>query len=146
MPFEVSNRNSALLHLAEEKRYSYFSSTEAHCRAHPMFYWTLKFLSKISLVILLTVWHAFLWCQFGEFGIGSTNNPPIDVFLYSHHYYAWYCIDIVRRNSLLVTHGRKRLKAFKHWKTVKHEKLWRKPFYSYFTCTFWCTKVCLCCL
>ena len=46
-----------------------------------------------------------VWYQFGEFGIGSTNNPLIDILLYSHHFYAWYCIDIVRRNSLLVTHG-----------------------------------------
>ena len=38
----------------------------------------------ISLVILLTVCltvHAML---FGEFGTGSTNNPLIDIFLYSH--------------------------------------------------------------
>ena len=42
--------------------------------------------------------------QFGEFGIRSINNPLIDILLYSHHFYAWYCIDIVRRNSLLVTH------------------------------------------
>ena len=42
--------------------------------------------------------------QFGEFGIRLINNPLIDILLYSHHFYAWYCIDIVRRNSLLVTH------------------------------------------
>ena len=41
----------------------------------------------------------------GEIGIGSTNNPMIDISLYSHHLSAWYCIDIVRRNSVLVTHG-----------------------------------------
>ena len=41
----------------------------------------------------------------GEIGIGSTYNPPVDIFLYSHHLSAWYCIDIVRRNSVLVTHG-----------------------------------------
>ena len=46
-----------------------------------------------------------VWYQFGEFSIGSTNNPLIDILLYSRHFYAWYCIDIVRRNSLLVTHG-----------------------------------------
>ena len=38
--------------------------------------------------------------------IGSINNPLIDIFLYSHHLSAWYCVDIVRRNSVLVTHGK----------------------------------------
>ena len=27
----------------------------------------------------------WLWCQFREFGIGSSNNSLIDIFLYSHH-------------------------------------------------------------
>ena len=40
---------------------------------------------KISLVILLTVFHTVQYCYCGEFGIGSTYNPPIDIFLYSHH-------------------------------------------------------------
>ena len=44
-------------------------------------------------------------CWFGEFGIRSIRNPIIDFFLYSHHLSALYCIDIVRRNSVLVTHG-----------------------------------------
>ena len=26
---------------------------------------------------------------FGEFGFGSTTTPPIDIFLYSHHFSAW---------------------------------------------------------
>ena len=34
--------------------------------------------------------------------MGSTNHPQIDIFLYSHHLSGWYCIDIVRRNSVLV--------------------------------------------
>ena len=46
---------------------------------------------------------------FGEFGIGSTNNPQINIFLYSHHFSAQYCIDIVRRNSVLVTDGSERV-------------------------------------
>ena len=50
------------------------------------------FTPKISLVI-------------GEFGVGSTNNPLMDVFLYSHHLTAWHCVDTVKRNSLLVSHG-----------------------------------------
>ena len=44
-------------------------------------------------------------CGVGEFGIGSTYNLLIDIFLHSHHLSAWYYIDIVRRNSVLVTHG-----------------------------------------
>ena len=48
----------------------------------------------------------FIW----EFGIGSTNNLQIDVFLCSHHLSSRYCIDIVRRNSLLATHGSKMIK------------------------------------
>ena len=33
-------------------------------------------------------------------------NISLSLFpLYSHHLSAWYCIDIVRRTSLLVTHG-----------------------------------------
>ena len=34
----------------------------------------------------------------------------IDILLYSHHLPAWYCIDIVRRNSVLVTYGGERVK------------------------------------
>ena len=37
--------------------------------------------------------------------MGSTYNPLIDIFLYSHHFSAWYCTDIVERNSVLVTYG-----------------------------------------
>ena len=33
----------------------------------------------------------------------------IDILLYSHHLPAWYCIDIVRINSLLVTCGSERV-------------------------------------
>ena len=29
----------------------------------------------------------------------------IKIFLYSHNLSAWYCTDIARRNSVLVTHG-----------------------------------------
>ena len=74
--------------------------------------WTINpFTPKISLVILLTISHMgdtciqFLWCQFGEFGIGSTYNLLTDIFLYSHYLSPWYCIDIVRRDYVLVTHG-----------------------------------------
>ena len=37
--------------------------------------------------------------------IRSTGNPLIDIFLYSHHLYGLYCIDIVRRNYVLLTSG-----------------------------------------
>ena len=35
----------------------------------------------------------------------------IDILLYSHHLPAWYCIDTVRRNSVLVTCGSERVKG-----------------------------------
>ena len=35
----------------------------------------------------------------------SINNSPIDIFFYSHDLSTGYCIDIVGRNSLLVTDG-----------------------------------------
>ena len=41
--------------------------------------------------------------------MGSANNPVIDIFLSSHYLSAWYCTDIVRRNSVMVTHGIVRL-------------------------------------
>ena len=53
-----------------------------------------------------------LWCSFGEFGIGSINNPLIYIFLYSHDLPAWYCINIVKRNSVLVSYGSNRV----NWK------------------------------
>ena len=30
-----------------------------------------------------------------EFGIGSSNDPLVDIFLYSHHLSDQYCINIV---------------------------------------------------
>ena len=39
----------------------------------------------------------FLWwtiLTIKEFGIESTNNPLIYIFLHSHHLFAWCCIDI----------------------------------------------------
>ena len=48
----------------------------------------------------------FLLYRFREFGIRLTNYPLIDVLIfYSHHLPASYCISLVRRNSVLVTHG-----------------------------------------
>ena len=50
----------------------------------------------------------FLWYKFGEFGIGSTNDPQIDIFLCSCHLFAWYCIDrgkIILVSSLMIVYG-----------------------------------------
>lgn len=47
----------------------------------------------------------FLWFWLWGFGFGSSNNSPIETFLYSHHLRAWYCMNIVRRNSSLVNHA-----------------------------------------
>ena len=52
----------------------------------------------------------FLWFSLWEFGIESTDSFLIDIFLHSHHLSAWYGISIVRRNSLLVTQGRWKVK------------------------------------
>ena len=44
------------------------------------------FALNIYLVILLTVCHTILMILVrGEFGIGSSNDPLVDIFLYSHH-------------------------------------------------------------
>ena len=51
----------------------------------------------------------FLWCYFGEFGIGSTNNPLIGIFLNYHHLSAWFFNGTLWRNSVLVTQGVKGL-------------------------------------
>ena len=49
------------------------------------------------LVILLTVCQT-KWCYSEEFGIRSTNNFSIDIFLYSHPLSTWYRICIARIN------------------------------------------------
>ena len=36
--------------------------------------------------------------------------PKFDISFYSQHISGWYCIDIVRRNSVLVTCGCERVK------------------------------------
>ena len=53
----------------------------------------------------------FSLCYFGEFGIRSISYSIIDIFPHSHHLSVWYCIDIVRRNSVLVTHESQRVKS-----------------------------------
>ena len=44
--------------------------------------------------------------------MGSTNFPLFYIFLYSHHFSAKYCIDNVRRNSVLITNRSKRVKMW----------------------------------
>ena len=44
--------------------------------------------------------------------MGSTNFPLFYIFLYSHHLSAKYCINNVRRNSVLVTNESKRVKMW----------------------------------
>ena len=56
---------------------------------------------KMSLVILLTVCQTVLVMLVGESGIGSTYNPLIDIFIYSHHLSTWYCIDIIKEKFCL---------------------------------------------
>ena len=50
--------------------------------------------------------------SYGFYNVGSKNLafnqliiPKLIFFLYSYHLSGWHCIDIVRRNSVLVTHG-----------------------------------------
>ena len=64
--------------------------------------------TMISLVILLTVCHTVLvmlvWRIWYWINLLSLNWLT-GIFLYSHHLSAWYCIDIVGRNFVSVTHG-----------------------------------------
>ena len=68
----------------------------------------------ISLVILPTICHTL---SFIEFGIESNDSPLIDIFLNSHHLFTRDCVNILRRNSVLVTTGSERVKSlFGHLK------------------------------
>ena len=68
-----------------------------------VWYYPLTPRSNLYFSLLSSI--PFLWCYFREFSIGPTNYSQFDSFHYSHHLSGWYCIDIVRRNSVLVTHG-----------------------------------------
>ena len=63
-----------------------------------VFQTTLSLLRLISLAIILTVCHTVF------LNVGSKNLASI-VSLYSHHFPAWYSINIVMRSTILVTHG-----------------------------------------
>ena len=61
------------------------------------FLWVTKSFLTLSLPrfhywISLLVDRQFSWFYFGEFVIGSTDNPLVDIFLYSHHLSAFVLI------------------------------------------------------
>ena len=70
-----------------------------------------QYTSNYVLTLFLQGCHYFfslvsaMWCLFKEFVGESTNHALNDIFLHSHYLSAWYCIDIVGRNSVLVTCG-----------------------------------------
>ena len=66
-------------------------------------------LSRYHYLFSLLSVISFSLCLFQEFGSGSTNHALIDIFLYSHHLFVCCCIDIIRRNSVLVTHKSSRV-------------------------------------
>ena len=68
----------------------------------PRSYWKFSFLSAIQ----------FFWCQFREFGIWSTYYSLIEIIFYSHYLSAGYCINIERRNTVLVRCGIKSVRQF----------------------------------
>ena len=65
----------------------------------------INFNPLTQVVILLTVCHTVLVMFVWRICIGSTYIPLIYIFLYSYHLSARYCIDVVRKNSVLVTQG-----------------------------------------
>ena len=75
----------------------------------PTLFGLTPFTPKISILILLTVCHTFpmmlvlsIWCLIKQY-------PLVDIFRNSRHESARQCIDIVRKNYLLVTSGSKRV-------------------------------------
>ena len=75
-------------------------------------YWQKKRVKKSSLFsssyfIVLTVYHVIL----------------MNIFLYSHHMSAWYCIDIERRFSVLIIQGSKNLRVYIRGKRPKKVNL-----------------------
>ena len=80
-----------------------------------------------------------LWCLFEEFGIGSTKTPLIDIFLYFHHFSAWYRVDIVKRHYVLMTNESYKVKGFT-WGTCTTELARISLASGYFTVIFSITK------
>ena len=80
-----------------------------------------------------------LWCLFEEFGIGSTKTPLIDIFLYFHHFSAWYRVDIVKRHYVLMTNESYKVKGFT-WGTCTTELARISLASGYLTVIFSITK------
>ena len=77
----------------------------------------------ISSAILLTLCHTLLIILVWRIWyLIKWKNPPIDIFLYSHHLSTWDCIYIVRRNSVLVTVGSERVKVMREEEIIVHSK------------------------
>ena len=66
----------------------------------PRSLYQFSLLSAIEFVMML-VWR--IWF--------SPNNPEKKIFCDSPHLSAWYCIDILRRYSLIITHGSLRVRC-----------------------------------
>ena len=70
--------------------------------------------------------------------------PYLRFFLYSHYSSAWHCIDIVRRNSVLVTHGSYMLRVKCLWGDVTTLLIGKQWYYFYLACflslNFWDTS------
>ena len=82
----------------ENKETPLFSAVTIHvvCEpSHPLHSQDLNSNSPVChKILIMLVWRI---CY------ASTNNPLIDIFFYFHHLSPWCCIDIVMRNSVLVT-------------------------------------------
>ena len=69
--------------------------------------------------------YQFLESQFGEYGIGSTNISLINIFLSSHSLSAWYCVNIVTGNSILVTHGSWQV-SISNYSSIPKNNFWER--------------------
>ena len=91
------------------------------------------FTSNISVVIVLTVCHTIFMLlglmmlyDFYDIRILSdwiNHSYPNLYLIYSHHSSSGFCIDIVRRNSFLVTHGSSRVKKLGRNEEVNFHQL-----------------------
>ena len=95
--------------------------------------------SKISSVILLTFYHTIHMLLVRWIWYCINQQPPIiDIFIYCHHLSAWYCIDIVRRNTVLVIRGNQRVKEktpFSFSFLIKHSQRMKKKTVNIIVCS-----------
>ena len=77
-----------------------------------IWYWiNTKSTPKILSIILPYCLSNNSWVVSSEnLVLDQLENPLIDIFVYSYHLSAWFCIDFVTRYSVLVTHGAQGLK------------------------------------